>query len=127
VLWLPSLAVRAGCYLCLFVRDDTLIEVRNLMVEIRDLLLPVADAHRDNYERRLAEREEARKEEIRSVLSTPKRKAAWSLADGTLTQREIAKKAGMDEGGASRFFKSLRELGAIVDSPHPTRTVEVTE
>jgi hypothetical protein len=31
----------------------------------------------------------------------------------------------MDEGGASKFFKSLPELGAIADAPNPKRTVEV--
>ena len=96
--------------------SNTVTEIRDLLVEIRDLLLPVADAHQSEYRRRLA---------IRTLLSTDKRRQAWSLADGSRTQRELAKKTGMDEGGASKFFKSLRELGAISDSPNPKRTIEV--
>jgi hypothetical protein len=95
---------------------DTLVEIRDLLDEIRDLLRPVADAYRPAYEQRLA---------IRALLSTDKRKKAWALANGELTQREIAKKTGMDEGGASRFFKELRELGAIGAGPNPKRAVDV--
>lgn len=97
-------------------QDPTLIEIRDLLEEIRDLLRPVADAHQSDYDRR---------EEIRALLSTDKRKKAWVLADGTLTQRELAKKAGMDEGGASKFLKSLREIGAISEGPNPEKTMEV--
>ena len=89
---------------------DTLVEIRDLLAEIRDLLRPVADAYRPAYEQRLT---------IRALVSTDKRKKAWSLATGEMTQREIAKLAGMDEGGASRFFKELRELGAIGEGPNP--------
>ncbi|MFN2587795.1 MAG: hypothetical protein ABR613_06745 [Actinomycetota bacterium] len=102
---------------------DPTTEMVGLLREIRDLLLPVADAHRDEYERRQAEREERRIEAIRAALSTPKRREAWTLADGTRTQREIAKAAQMDEGGTSKFFKSLRELGAI-EGENPKRTLE---
>jgi hypothetical protein len=96
--------------------DAVLTDIRDLLVEIRDLLRPVADAHQTDYERR---------EAIRALLSTEKRKRAWVLADGTLTQRELAKKVGMDEGGASKFFKSLRELGAISEAANPEKTIEV--
>lgn len=96
--------------------DNTLVEIRDLLAEIRDLLKPVADAYQAEYQQRQA---------IRALLSTEKRKKAWWLADGSRTQRELAKTAGMDEGGASKFFKSLRELGAISDSPNPKRTIEV--
>jgi DNA-binding MarR family transcriptional regulator len=98
------------------VSDNTLVEIRDLLAEIRDLLKPVADAYQAEYQQRQA---------IRALLSTEKRKKAWLLADGSRTQRELAKAAGMDEGGASKFFKSLRELGAISDSPNPKRTIEV--
>lgn len=103
-----------------------LTEIRDLLVEIRELLQPVADAHQDAYDARQTEREEQRVAAIRAVLSTDKRKKAWALADGTRTQREIAKKAGMDQGGASRFFATLRELDAVSDSSNPERTMEVT-
>ncbi|HVV58309.1 MAG TPA: hypothetical protein VHC45_08090 [Gaiellaceae bacterium] len=91
-------------------------EIRDLLVEIRDLLLPIADSYRTAYERRQA---------IRAVLSTEKRRKAWALANGDVTQREIAKKAGMDEGGASRFFKELRELGAVGEGPNPKREIDI--
>src|SRR2546429_703947 len=92
------------------VPDLATTEIRDLLVEIRDLLLPVADAYRDDYERRLAEREAQRVAAIAELISNPKRKRAWELSDGTRTQREIAKQTGLDEGAASRFFKSLRGL-----------------
>lgn len=101
-------------------------EVLSLLTEIRDLLLPVADAYRDEYERREAQREAARFAEIKALVdSTPKRRAAWKLADGTRSQREIAQQAGLDEGSISKYFKALRELGAVSESTSPTRLVEV--
>jgi hypothetical protein len=105
--------------------DDTQSEIRDLLVEIRDLLLPVADAHQDAYQARLAEREAARIEAIRGLLSSPKKLKAWSLADGSRSQREIAKQGRLDEGNASRLFKKLRELGAISDGPNPKRTLDL--
>jgi hypothetical protein len=91
-------------------------ELRQLLIEIRDLLVPISDEYRPAFEHRAA---------IRALLSTEKRRKAWALADGRATQREIAKKAAMDEGGASRFFKELRELGAVADGPNPKRLIEV--
>lgn len=101
-------------------------DVIALLEEIRDLLLPVADAYRDEYERREAERETERIATIRALLSTDKRRKAWALADGSLSQRDIAKAAGMDEGGASRFFKQLRELRAV-EGENPKRIMEGDE
>lgn len=101
-------------------------DIRELLVEIRDLLRPIADAYQDEFDRREAEREASRIATIRSlVTSSEKRAKAWKLADGGRTQRVIAREAGMDEGGASKFFKSLRELKAVSDSPNPTRLLEV--
>lgn len=96
---------------------DELGDIRKLLEEIRDLLRPVADAHQEGYERRQA---------IRAQLSSEKRLHAWSLIDGTRTQMEIAKQAGMAQGGVSVWFKTLRELEAISDSPTPAKLVEVT-
>ena len=95
-----------------------------LLREIRDLLLPVADAYRDEFERREAEREEQRLQALKALLSTDKKKKAWRLADGSRTQAEIGKTAAMDSGNTSRFFKSLRELNAV-EGERPKRTVEV--
>jgi hypothetical protein len=105
--------------------NDTLLEIRDLVGEIRDLLLPVADAHQDEYDRRQAERHAASVDAIKAVISTPKRKEAWSLLDGSRNQTALAREAGMDQAGASRFLKSLRELGAISDDGNPKRLIEV--
>lgn len=100
-----------------------MIEVRDLLMEIRDLLVPVAGANREAYEHRLSF--ERRQAEIRAVLSSDKRRAAWDLSDGSRTQRQIAQKAGMDEGGASRFFKALRDVHGLTDATNPTRALEI--
>jgi hypothetical protein len=73
------------------VADNTLVEIRDLLEEVRDLLRPVADAYRPAYECRVA---------VRALLSTEKRKRAWALANGEITQRDIAKSARIDEAGA---------------------------
>jgi hypothetical protein len=80
------------------------------------LLVPVADSYRPAYEQRLA---------IRTLLSSDKRKKAWTLADGTRNQATIAKGAGMTEGNTSTFFKNLRDLGAIGEGPNPKRLVDL--
>lgn len=103
-----------------------MVEIRDLLVEVRDLLRPVADAYQDEFDRREAEREQQRLDAVRALLSTDKRRKAWTLADGTLTQRQIAKKAGMDAGGASRLFKSLRDLDVLTASANPEKAVEVS-
>ena len=101
-------------------------EILSLLTEIRDLLIPVADGYRDEFERRQAEREAARLAEIEALVgSSAKRQAAWRLADGSRSQREIARQAGMDEGSTSKYFKALRELGAVSESTSPTHLVEV--
>lgn len=107
-------------------QETTLREMRDLLVEIRDLLRPVADAYQDQYERRLAERAQQQREAVAALLSTPKRKKAWALADGTRTQTVIATEAAMDRGDVSKFFKRLRELGAVTDAANPTRAIEVS-
>jgi hypothetical protein len=107
------------------VADQVLEEVRDLLKAIRDLLVPVHDAYIDRYQEREAEREADRRAAVKATLSTEKRRKAWILADGTRTQRQIAQQAAMDEGGASRFFKTLRDLRAISDDPNPKRAFEV--
>lgn len=103
---------------------DSTTEIAALLREIRDLLLPVADAYRDEYVRRQAHREEQRLTAVTELLSTDKKRMGWKLADGSRTQTEIAKASGMDAGYASKFFKALRELDAI-EGEKPKRTVEV--
>ena len=105
--------------------DPVLEEVRDLLREIRDLLVPVsgasADAHQDRETRLAAERRAG----VKAALSTDKRRAAWAFADGTRTQRQIAQQAGLDEGGASKFFKTLRDLRALTDDANPKRALDV--
>lgn len=96
--------------------SDRQTEIRDLLVEIRDLLLPVADAHQDQYQRR---------EAVRALLTSETRRKAWSLADGSRSQREISKGAKLDEGSTSKLFKNLRELGAIAEGANPARTLDL--
>jgi hypothetical protein len=107
------------------VADPVLIEIRDLLGDIRELLRPVADAHQDAYERRQAEREAQRFDAIRNELSSDKRRKAWALIDGTRTQKEIATQAKMAPSGVSMWFKALRALGAISDDPQPKKLVDV--
>ena len=76
-------------------------EDTELLREIRDLLIPIADHYRQGYEQRQAERLEAKRQQVRDLLSTPTRRKAWKLADGSRTQREISTQAALDEGATS--------------------------
>jgi hypothetical protein len=107
------------------VADPVLVEVRDLLAEIKELLVPISDAHLSGYQERQAERTAELRAQVTALVSTVRRKRAWKLADGTRTQRQIATESGMDEGGASKFFKQLRILRVIEDTPNPTRTLEV--
>ena len=90
-------------------------EVR-LLREIRDLLRPIADHYQADFERR---------EAIRGLIgASPTRRKAWELLDGIRVQRDIAKGSGMDEGNLSKYFKALRDVGAIDGDP-PQRAEEV--
>lgn len=99
-------------------------EDTTLLREIRDLLIPVADHYRGEYEERQAARFKAQQARVKNLLSTPTRRKAWQLADGTRAQREISKQAALDEGATSKLFKQLRELGAV-DGANPKRIMEV--
>ena len=90
--------------------------VVDLLTEIRDLLVPIADAYRGDYERR---------ENVRRLVSSSKQRLAWDLADGSRTQQEIVNETGIDKGQASRFFKALRSAGALTDSSNPKRSIEI--
>jgi len=99
-------------------------EDTKLLREIRDMLIPIHDHFMDEYRERQAARLDAKRATVRDLLSTATRKKAWQLADGSRSQREISKQAALDEGATSKFFKQLRDLGAI-DGRNPTRTVEI--
>ena len=84
--------------------------------EIRDLLRPISDHFRPAYDRR---------EAIRGLIgASATRRKAWDLLDGKRLQRDIAKASGMDEGNLSKYFKALRDAGAIEGDP-PERAEEV--
>ena len=95
-----------------------------LLTEIRDLLIPIADHYRDEYEERQAARRAAVIAKVKEMVATPKRRAAWDLADGTLSQREISRRSTLAEGATSQLFKALRDLGAV-EGDIPKRTMEV--
>ncbi len=99
--------------------------VEDLLRDIRDLLIPISAHYRPEFEERQAQAREQLRTDVATMVSSPKRRAAWDLADGTLTQREISKRSTLDEGSTSKLFKSLRELGAIVDAPNPTKQLEI--
>lgn len=99
--------------------------VEDLLREIRDLLVPIEAHYRPEYEAAKAAERRRLVLTVADVVSSPKRRAAWKLADGSRTQRQISQQSTLDEGSTSKLFKSLRELGAIVDKPNPTRTVEI--
>lgn len=96
-----------------------------LLREIRDLLRPIAHHYRGEYDDWLAEQRKKLEAEVKAAVDgSPTRRKAWSLADGTRTQRQISQQAGLDEGATSKFFKQLRALGAV-DGDQPKCTMEV--
>ena len=99
-------------------------ETLDLLREIRNLLVPVSDAYADAYRERLESRRQERIAVVRALLSTEKRRAAWSLADGSRTPGEIGKQSGMVKSGISTFFKELRELGVLSSDEKPRRLLE---
>jgi hypothetical protein len=105
------------------VLDGERTAVVDLLTEIRDHLDVIADDYRDKYEARQA-RQAAMKTRVAEMVNTTKRRAAWDLADGTRTQRQISKQANLAEGATSELFKALRELGAV-EGDMPRRTMEV--
>lgn len=96
-----------------------------LLREIRDLLVPIAEHYRPEYEAAKATERKRLQATVADMVASPKRRAAWKLADGSRTQRQISQQSTLDEGSTSKLFKALRELGAIVDKPNPSRTVEI--
>jgi hypothetical protein len=96
-----------------------------LLREIRDLLVPIAEHYRPEYEAAKAETVENLRKQVADLVSSPKRRAAWNLIDGNRTQRQISQQSTLDEGSTSKLFKVLREIGAIVDAPNPAKLVEI--
>jgi hypothetical protein len=102
--------------------EDT---TEGLLRQIRDLLMPISEHYRPAYEESKANDRKKLEETVAGIVSSPKRRRAWDLIDGTRTQRQISQQSTLDEGSTSRLFKALREIGAIVDTPNPTKQVEI--
>lgn len=100
-------------------------KTERLLREIRDLLAPIEAHYRPMYEDAKTKERAALAERVKGMLASPKRRRAWDLADGSRTQRQISQQAPLDEGSTSKLFKALREIGAIVDAPNPTKQVEI--
>lgn len=78
-----------------------------LLTEIRDLLLVIAEPQ-------LAERDERLRAALAEIVGKSRQKAeAVSLMDGTRTQADIHNACGIDKGQLSRLTKSLREAGLV--------------
>lgn len=97
----------------------------DLLREIRDLLVPIAEHYRPEFEAKKRERRARLKQTVADLVASPKRRAAWNLIDGTRSQRQISQQSTLDEGSTSKLFKVLEELGAIVKDPNPKKLVEI--
>lgn len=98
-------------------------EVLEVLKDIRELLVPISAAYRRDYEAQMADSVRSR------IGSSAGRQRAWDLADGTRSQRAIAREAGISEGNLSKFFKELRALGAVSSdgNGNPLRTFTPTD
>jgi hypothetical protein len=99
--------------------------VESLLKEIRDHLAVIAEHYRPEYEMVTTARRKKFAAAVADLVASPKRRAAWDLIDGKRTQRQISQQSTLDEGSTSKLFKALREIGAVVDAPNPTKQVEI--
>jgi DNA-binding Lrp family transcriptional regulator len=91
-----------------------------LLAEIRDLLLVIAEPA-------LAKRDEKLREAVRTVVGKGRKNArAVILMDGSRTQSAISKEVGIDPGQQSRLIKSLEECSLIrVEEKFPELRVKL--
>lgn len=89
-------------------------EDTELLREIRDLLLVIAEPG-------LAKRDERLRESLTEIVGKSKAKAAAVLLmDGSRNQAAIKKESGIDVGALSRCVKALRHAKLIAgDDKHP--------
>jgi hypothetical protein len=97
----------------------------DLLRDIRDLLVPIAEHYRPEWEAAKAARRAELMASVADLVASPKRRAAWNLIDGKRTQRQISQQSTLDEGSTSKLFKTLREIGAIDDGSIPVKLVEI--
>jgi hypothetical protein len=102
--------------------DET---TEGLLREIRDLLVPISAHYGPEYEENEAKAREKLEATVAGLVASPKRRAAWNLIDGSRTQRQISQQSTLDEGSTSKLFKTLREIGAVIDDPNPKKLVEI--
>jgi hypothetical protein len=78
-----------------------------LLTEIRDLLLLIAEPE-------LAKRDQRLRAALQQVIGKSKPRAkAVILMDGTRSQADVRKESGIDPGELSRLLKALREAKLI--------------
>lgn len=87
--------------------DQSMAGDNDLLREIRDLLLLIAEPA-------LAKRDERLREALIKIVGKSKKKAdAVALMDGTRSQSAIQKICGIDVGELSRLTKALREANLL--------------
>jgi hypothetical protein len=91
--------------------SDNTAEVSKAIFEIRDLLRLMAEPQ-------IAARDKRLREELQLIIgrSAPKAKAVFAM-DGTLTQIEIRKKTGVNQGHLSTLVKQLVKAQLLVGDP----------
>lgn len=106
--------------------SDTLLEMRDLLKRVVELLEPVADNYQQQFDEHRAQRVKDLREAVQGLLTTPARRKAWDKADGQRTQAAIAREARLDQGDTSRLFRELRSLGVLDStSQNPKRNLEL--
>jgi hypothetical protein len=96
-------------------------EDTELLREIRDLLLVIAEPA-------LAKRDERLREALVEIVGKSKAKAAAVfLMDGSRSQATIKKESGIDAGALSKCVKALREVQLIGkgDDKHPKLVITI--
>ena len=96
-------------------------EDTELLREIRDLLLVMAEPA-------LAKRDERLREVLVEIVGKSKARAkAVLLMDGSRPQTTIKKESGIDQGDLSRSVKALREANLIAkgDDKHPKLVITI--
>ena len=99
---------------------------RELLEQIRDLLVPIAGVYRPQYAEVVRNQKKEAIEAILSVVGRGEKKvAAAKLIDGSLTRKEIATASKIDAAELSRLVKALKERDlATEEGGRPKLTVE---
>jgi DNA-binding MarR family transcriptional regulator len=102
-------------------------EIRDLLTQIRDLLIPIAAVNRPQYEEiRKLQIQQYQKLLASKVLGAKSRKATL-LMDGTRPQSDIAKESGVDRGNLSKLIKELREAELLDAKSNPCLVLTVSQ